>query len=219
LRKKWKETSNSIENISFTVNTTPDSLSFTQDSLMGTFYKQIVSQGLSIDNIAKSTSIIGVTYKSSDELFAKYFTEALVNNVSSFYIQTKTKRSAANVAILQNRLDSVQVAYNQALYSTAISADENINPARAVVGVPRIKSQANAQILGAEYGELVKNLEVAKMSLLQETPLIQIIDKPILPLKSENLGKLKAIILGIIIGGILTMLGLIIGKFYENVIA
>jgi uncharacterized protein involved in exopolysaccharide biosynthesis len=68
--------------------------------------------------------------------------------------------------------------------------------------------QANTAILT----ELVKQSELAKVTLRKETPLIQVIDKPILPLKMEKFGKAKGIVLGGILAGFLTVLVLIVRK-------
>ncbi len=58
------------------------------------------------------------------------------------------------------------------------------------------------------------------MSLLQETPsLIQVIDSPILPLESERVGKLKGIVLGGILSGIIVLLVISIKLIYKKVIA
>lgn len=184
---------------------------------MGTFCTYINKHYLDIDKPNKDGSIIEVTCTAPDALFAKKFTEGLVKHVSLFYIQTKTQRASRNVELLEARLDSVRRAYLGALYGTAISTDLNLNPARAVVSVPAINKQTQAQILGAEYAELVKNLEIAKMTLLQETPLIQVIDKPILPLKEMRIGKIKGTIFGGIISTILAIFALMIKRVYEDV--
>jgi hypothetical protein len=44
--------------------------------------------------------------------------------------------------------------------------------------------------------ELVKQSELAKVTLRKETPLIQEIDQPILPLKVEKIGKIKGVLFG-----------------------
>jgi len=217
LREAWKKNKDIPPHLSFPAGANPDSLSHVQDSLMGKFCEAIVKNYLDIEKTNKNGSIIAVTCTAPDELFAKTFTESLVKHVSLFYIQTKTKRAASNVAILQDRLDSVRQAYHAALYGTAVSTDQNLNPARAVVNVPTISKQTQAQILGAEYAELVKNLEIAKMTLLQETPLIQVIDKPILPLKEKKLGKLKGLVLGGIIGGLICCFFFFLRKTYYEI--
>jgi uncharacterized protein involved in exopolysaccharide biosynthesis len=59
--------------------------------------------------------------------------------------------------------------------------------------------QANTAILT----ELVKQSELAKVTLRKETPLIQIIDRPILPLAKQRFGKAKGIVLGGFLAGFL----------------
>lgn len=202
-----KKVSEDHASISFPLSSNMDSLTYSQDSLMGNLYQQVLKSNLTVDKMDKNSDIIAVTCKSPNQLFAKYFTEALMKNVSAFYVQTKTKRAASNLAILQSRLDSVRKAYSGALYGTAASIDQNLNPIRAVVNVPSIKNQTEAQMLVAEYAELAKNLEIAKMSLLQETPLVQVIDKPILPLKETKVGRVRCMIIGSFICFFLTMCG------------
>jgi uncharacterized protein involved in exopolysaccharide biosynthesis len=75
--------------------------------------------------------------------------------------------------------------------------------------------QANTAILT----QLVTNLEMAKVSLRKETPLIQVIDRPILPLKKEKVGKLKSLILGSFLAGFLTVLVLIFKKLFAGILA
>jgi len=50
------------------------------------------------------------------------------------------------------------------------------------------------------------------VTLRKETPLIQVIDTPILPLKKERLGKAMGIVLGGILAGFLIVLVLIVRK-------
>jgi uncharacterized protein involved in exopolysaccharide biosynthesis len=52
--------------------------------------------------------------------------------------------------------------------------------------------------------------------LRKETPLIQIIDRPILPLKKEKLGKSKGILLGGFLAGFFVVLGLIVRRVFKE---
>lgn len=60
----------------------------------------------------------------------------------------------------------------------AASADANPNPnlGRQTLRVPSQRKQGDVQINQAILAQLVQNLEIAKMSLRTETPLIQVID-------------------------------------------
>lgn len=88
---------------------------------------------------------------------------------------------------------------------------------RRVLQVPSQRRQVDVQANQAILTELVKNLEVAKVSLRKETPLIQIIDGPVLPLEKERFGRLKGLILGGLIGGLLSVFILAFRKFRKYV--
>jgi uncharacterized protein involved in exopolysaccharide biosynthesis len=74
--------------------------------------------------------------------------------------------------------------------------------------------QANTAILT----QLVAQLELSKVSLRKETPLVQLIDRPILPLQKEKLSRLKSLVLGGFLGGVLTVLYLVFGQFYKKMV-
>jgi uncharacterized protein involved in exopolysaccharide biosynthesis len=57
---------------------------------------------------------------------------------------------------------------------------------------------------------------LAKVTLRKETPLIQVIDRPILPLAKERFGKAKGIVIGGVLAGILMVLYLLFKKIMKN---
>ncbi len=69
------------------------------------------------------------------------------------------------------------------------------------------------------YLEIIKNLEVSKITLLNETPIIQIIDKPILPLEDNKISKALAGILGAFLGGFLSISFFVFGKLFKDALA
>jgi uncharacterized protein involved in exopolysaccharide biosynthesis len=58
---------------------------------------------------------------------------------------------------------------------------------------------------------------MAKVTLLRETPLIQLIDRPTLPLKKDKPGKAKSLLIGGILAGFLTILYLIVRILLKQV--
>jgi hypothetical protein len=206
LDKAWAKKKN-LASLKF-INADRSKFNLQQDSVLG-----VISIGLMKNNIAvaqqdKKLSIINITVASTDEIFAKVFSEKLIETVSDFYIETKTKKSRGNVVLLQNRADSVQRELNAALYGRAQFGDQNMGLIRQQAAVPKLKQEMRVQMLGTLYGELVKNLEFAKLTLMREEPLVQIIDQPILPLPKAKLGKLKSMVLGVFLFGFLSLLGI-----------
>ena len=206
LDKAWAKKIN-LANLKFT---SADRKKFTlqQDSVLGMISGGIIKNNVAIAQQDKKLSIINISVASTDEVFAKIFSEKLIETVTDFYIETKTKKSRGNVMLLQNRADSVQRELNSALYGRAQFGDQNMGLIRQQAAVPKLKQEMKVQMLGTLYGELVKNLEFAKLTLMREEPLVQIIDQPILPLPKARLGKLKAIVTGGMLLGFLSLLGL-----------
>lgn len=215
LRKGWKEKPQ-LASISFSIPR--EKFTLQHDSIMGVIANSISVNNLTVSKPDKKTSLIQVVTTTINEKFSKDFTEALVQNVNDFYVETKTKKTLENLSVLQYQTDSVRVELNSAIGGVAVAMDANpnSNPARQVLNVPSSKRQVDVQANQAMLTELVKNLEMAKISLRKETPLIQVIDEPVLPLEKERFGKVKGIIFGGIIAGIFIICLLIFNKLYKD---
>lgn len=214
LRAKWDKKPY-LRNLKFT-----DSAHFgiLQDSVISSLAREINKKSLTVIKPDKKLSIIKVTFLSKDELFAKAFTNEIVSNVNNFYIETKTKKSSDNVNVLQRQTDSIRRVLTGAVSSVAASRDvnPNPNPSRQVLGVPSQRKQIDVQANVAVLTELVKNLEISKVSLRKETPLIQIIDDPVLPLEKEKLGVIEGIAIGWIIGSFIIIAYLCAKRLLTN---
>lgn len=215
----WKENP-SLYSLSYPVNADMTKFNRQQDSVLMLIQETISKNFLNVAKIDKKLSIVKVEVSTTNELFSKEFAEALVNVVSTFYIETKTKKQTANVAILQHQTDSVRQELNRAISGVARSTDDipNLNPARQVLRASSQQRQVDVQANTAILTELVKNLELSKLSLRKETPLFQVIDKPILPLRVERLGKLRGLVNGGFVAGFLTVLVLLSRRILRNML-
>jgi len=210
LRKRWKR-KDGIDTIVFSGD--PEKFNRKQDSLITDIVEKINKNNLSVGKPDKKLNIIQVEVVAKDELFAKEFTNMLVAKVNDFYVQTKTKKEYQNVQILQKQADSVKSVLNSSLsgVASAIDATPNANPQDLSLRVPSQKKQIDVQASSAVYGEIVKNLEISKISLRQEMPLIQVIDKPILPLRVNKVNELTSVLIGTLLAMTL-ITGIIIVK-------
>ena len=205
----------------FQVNADPSSFNLQQDSVISVLYELVTGSNgiLSVAQKDKKISIISVEVNSRNEQFSKFFAESIVKEVADFYVETKSKKARNNVAILQRQADSIRNELNLAITGVATSTDNtfNLNPALNVNRVPSTKKQIDVQANTAILTQLVTNLEMAKVTLLRETPLIQLIDRPTLPLKKDKPGKAKFLLTGGILAGLLTVLYLIVRKMLKQV--
>ncbi|TPG40079.1 Wzz/FepE/Etk N-terminal domain-containing protein [Flavobacterium pectinovorum] len=218
-RKNWNEEP-SLKNIQFLPNQGRKGFTRVHDSILGSIYEKLSKGGLIVDQKDKKISIITMEVSSTDELFAKYLCEGLARQVGGFYIETKSKKARINMDILERQTDSIRGELNGAITGVAVANDNtfNLNPALNVRRAPSARRQVDVQANTAILTELVKQSEMAKVTLRRETPLIQVIDRPILPLEKVRFGKAKGIILGGFLGGFLIVIFLIIKRIYKQLL-
>lgn len=178
----------------------PEAANRQRDSIMSKVYETITKDELQIDRRDKKTSFITIQMKDNNELFAKRFAEALVNNAVQYYSDYKSKKARQNLQIIQNQTDSVRGMLFGNITDVAVLNDLNINPVRQSSRTGSQRKQVDVQVNSILYGELLKNLELSRLALRKETPLIQIIDLPVLPLKKIKPGRLLTGITFAVIG-------------------
>ena len=189
------------------------------DSIMGKMYEDLSKTSLTVAQKDKKISIISIDVKSENEGFAKAFSETLAKQVSDFYVDTKSKKARMNMAILQHQTDSIRAELNGAITGVAVANDNTfmLNPALNVNRAPSAKRQVDVQANTAILTELVKQTELAKVTLRKETPLIQVIDRPILPLPKDKLGKVKGVIFGLFLSTFIIILIMILRRVINQI--
>jgi len=219
LRKAWADNP-ALRSIDFSIP--KERFTMVHDSLISMIIANINKNYLSVDKPDKKLSMVSVKVVSPDQLFSKAFTEAIVSNVNNFYVQTKTKKAIQNVQLLQRQSDSVHRILNASIGNAASAYDANPNPDPAVqqmLRAPSQRRQVEVQATTGIYAEVVRNLEIAKTSLQRETPLIQVIDQPVLPLPNDRLSKRKAVMNGGLIGLLLGIVMLFTLRVYRGIMS
>ena len=196
LKKKWTS-------LGFKVNDLhSNKISRVQDSLIKGLVKLIKKEYLLVDKPSRKTTILEIGFDHKDEVLAKIFNENLVKIVNQFYHKTKTLKTGSNLKILQRQSDSVKIVLDSSIMILA-ETDQNIpnpNPLSKVNLVPYQKAMIDVQANSAIYQELLKQLELAKVTHRNNMPLIQVIDKPSYPLENSRWKLFKTLIYGLIFG-------------------
>ena len=186
-----------------------------QDSLLYELYEEVIGTVLHVDKPERKLSLIEVVCTHEDKFLAKAMTEELVTQTSKFYIDVLTKKTRANLNVLQREADSVQTILNQNMSTSAFNSDLNVNPNRASLMVNQNRALVDLQISVSLYGEIIKNLKLAEIGMRKQTPIIQIADEPIFPLpRSGNpwwvwmlLGGLAAFVVAILVFSLISLPG------------
>ena len=173
------------------------------DSALYLMQQHVRSNLLSVSKPDKRQGIFHLSVTHNDPAFAKVLSETLLNQVSEYYIEILTKKSRQNLSILQAESDSIKQVMNQNLSSNAMESDLNVNPLKQSLRVNQNRKMIDLQVSVALYGEIVKNLKLAEISLRKQTPLIQVIDSPTMPLDESGYEWWEWMLIGMLMGFIL----------------
>ncbi len=176
----------------------PDQNIRLQDSLLKLIIKRIEEKELTVIKPDKKLSFFNIAINTKDELMSMLITQRIIKIATDFYVNAKVGRLKSNIERLEKRTDSISSLLNQQTYSATEDARLllNVNPADINAPVYSEISQRDKMVLTTIYAELMKNLEVSKAALIQETPTVQIVDKPSFPLERIETKWYEGILLG-----------------------
>lgn len=216
LDKAWREEDRTKTAYPFPLDA--QKMSMVQDSLARSVCQLVQKDMLDVSKPDKNQSIYKVATTSQNQEFAYYLTTSLVDVTSAFYILTKTSTARQNLNMLLHEADSLRAVLGDAITSASSQTDltYNLNPAYQVQRSGAQQSQIRATALGQAYAEVLKNLEIAKITLQKETPLYQVIDRPTLPLEAEKPGRRNSLIIGGLLGGVIICALLIAIKLFRE---
>jgi hypothetical protein len=159
-----------------------------QDSLLQIMIKRVLEKELSISKPDKKLGFFELNIVNKNELLSQVICQQLIKEATIFYIDTKTRRLKVNVDRLQHKSDSLEFLLNKKTFSTLAQNQDmlNLNPAYTTAGADLEISNRDKIMISSIYSEVVKNLEISKTALIQETPTVQIVDQPELPLKKNE---------------------------------
>ena len=152
------------------------------DSITNIVWRQIIDNKLEVLYQNDEANILNLNYSSVSSQFAKYFTESLIDEMTGMYSSYQTEKIRFSLNNLKSRSDSVFSELQRSERNLARIKDRNTRVITASGRLDEIRYMRQVQVLNTMYLELIKNTEIVRMSLLNETPIIQIVDTPILPL-------------------------------------
>ena len=162
------------------------SSNYYNDSITSIVWLRIIDRDMEILFQNDDANIINLSFESLNAELAKNFTEIVIDEMSEMYIDYQTEKSRNTLDNLQFRSDSIFKALKISERNFAKVKDNNMRVMTASGRLEELQYMREVEILQAVYLELRKNIELTHMSLLNETPLIQLVDKAVLPLENIN---------------------------------
>ena len=170
------------------------------DSALFLTYAYVVDEVIQTEKPEKKQGFINLACIHRDGELAVLLSSALIETVTSFYIEVSTTKARTNLKVLTLESDSVQRELNDALIRAAVQTDLNFSPLRQTLRTESNRASVDAQLALSIYSEIVKNLKLAEIAVRKETPLITVIESPQFPLERVGFGFKELVIYGMLAG-------------------
>ncbi len=212
LKEDWLDSRKVGVNIDFSLS--KKKYSRLEDSLLNTLIDRVIKKDIEVFKPDRRLSLFEINITMRDEQLASLFCTRLLSKTSDLYINAKTKRIKGNISRLQHLADSLQRYANQRVRTTAQSNFKmlDLNPQYYDQEVESTINTREESLSGMIYAEVLKNLEISKASLLQETPTIQLVDSPETPLPSNLIEWYEGLIYGLL-GGLFAIIFILVFLF------
>jgi uncharacterized protein involved in exopolysaccharide biosynthesis len=197
-----------LKSLNFTSIDEKSKHSLIQDSVLYLIYKEI-DKGIIVEKKNKKSTIITLEASSSNPIFAKIFSENLLKKTSDMYIDIKTGNLSRSIERIQRKADSLESSLT-GIYKKSFDLDNNLKLLNANTGIKLNTSSSEAAtrdktVSNTLYGEVVKNLETLKLSLINQTPVIQVIDAAKYPLFDQRTPARYFLLIGFAVGFVLSL--------------
>ncbi len=221
------------DSVNFSKNPIDSNFKIYQDSILNIIYKNLIQNNINIEKLNKKSSIITVSVFSPNEKFSKLFIERLVKETSDLYIEIKVGNLSKSINKIQKKADSLEnilqnisqkssklvLPTQQKLFNEntalTLSKENFFSEFTYKNTVPSEYVTRNRTVAFTLYGEVIKNLETLKISLVNQTPIIQVLDLPQFPLNNQKIRLYLILLFGLIVG-IFISLGVILFMYTAN---
>jgi len=177
------------------------------DSILYILYSRI-NKNLNVEKKNKKSTIITLEVVSGDQVFSKVFAEEVLKQTSDLYVDIKTGNLSRSIDRIQQKADSLQNSL-RGIYQKSFQAENatklyNVNSSLRINTSQTEIAARDKTVSSTLYGEVVKNLETLKLSLINQTPVIQVLDTPKFPLFDQRTPARYSLMIGFAIGFVLS---------------
>jgi len=157
-----------------------------------------------------------ISSKTVDENLSLSLANQLYNEVKYFFENDILENQLKTIAILKSKVDSLRTLRDRQNYEIAVFENSNRNTIDKVNSSKKLSMLQELQATNLAYMEIVKNYEMADISLKDSQSLFMIIDKPIAPLSPLNSSLVLSLIFGLFFGGLTSLIIIIIRKVIKD---
>jgi uncharacterized protein involved in exopolysaccharide biosynthesis len=154
--------------------------------------------------IDKKSGLITVTVKLPDPLVATIITDYSMNFLANYITNYRTEKAKRDLSFLAERLDAAKGKYytNQAKKAQYSDQYQLSMMKLQAADLQRERIESEYKISSTFYNSLLQKYEEAKLKLQQETPVIKVLEPPVVPNTKSEPKRAIVVLIATFLGGI-----------------
>ena len=201
LRDDWEDVPR-LKNFKF-VHTDFADLTVLEDSMLSVLNDMMLDKNLAV-TYDEASPLNTATFTSKDREFSKNCMSSFLESTEGYYMKDVYKLNLTNLDLARYRVDSIGNAM-KALDVKVASLKDNTNSVIKQKGFIDLNAAIRDQsLLNIQYSSAVNNYELAKVTLLSNTPILQVVDDPQFSTQVSFIPLILAVIIAVILGLFLT---------------
>jgi uncharacterized protein involved in exopolysaccharide biosynthesis len=156
-------------------------------------------------SIDRMTGILTLEVEMPDPVLAAYSTKFIINYLTKFVSEYRSGRENQKVVFLTSQVGLAKQKYQRAEYALNAYRDRHRNPFTNVSQIEEQRLQNEFTQYQNLYADLNRQLETARLESLQESPVLKIIEPPMVPNGKSSPRTVLIMLLAGFIGGSLSM--------------
>ncbi len=177
------------------------------------------SGGAFSSDYSELSSIMKFSVTTPDPALSISIVNQLFDKLSDFYIGKSAEKQQKDFDLIKTKYDSITSALDATMYAISKFEDRHQGLVRKQDAYQLKKLKTEEFKLGTMLAEVEKQYQITQLTLESKDAYIQAIDKPLLPLKPVNKGKIYYFLLGGLLGGIFSITYVLIKKMFADIMA
>jgi hypothetical protein len=192
-----------------------DSLSRDEDSVLTVIYDEIMDADITTE-FNDDVGMNQLEFESLSRDFSYYFAEYITYAGSNYYINQQVKNEQLTVKLMEVKADSLRRALQSKEDQLARIQDNSSYQVKFSGYVNQNRLLRDIGLITTEYSTTFAQLQLAKFDLQNRTPLVDVVDPPRYGTVKEKEQTTFYMIVGFILGGIISTIVLSVRKYIKD---
>lgn len=195
----------------------PDDFTTFENMLITTLYEELLPDTQLIP--IEGSSLTQLNTLTTNEMLSKVWAETLLNTIEEFYVEMKTKKTRELLGMQQNRLDSLQTLMFSSDKRLAQLTFQNTNVVDPSGPMRQQQVTRNNAFYSNQYYAQLTTVEGLNRLLIEQTPILTVIEPVRLPLVAFKSGIGKSLKMGSLLGLFLSLLFVLAQHLYNQIMS